>query len=588
MGFTLCSSSTEISFSCLESICQNKSLKSLVPKAFSRLSDLNRKNRHCGIVRKTFVSCHLVPGQLEGSFIVNKKLHEPPLKLEFVRTLLIDNYDSYTYNIYQELSVINGLPPVVIRNDEWSWEDVCYYLYEEKAFDNIVISPGPGSPTCPSDIGICLRLLLECSDIPILGVCLGHQALGYVHGAHVIHAPEPIHGRLSDIEHNNCGLFNGIPSGQNSGFKVVRYHSLVIDPTSLRRELIPIAWTSSSETIPSFRIEKNIDSYNGAFERQDGSHSFSNSLSAKSENGLQRHCPKSQEMKNGNILMGIMHSSRPHYGLQFHPESIATCHGRQIFKNFAEITKDYWFGLRSSSDSKRKVHYSVTLSSELYLACTQVPNVTQLFQDVARLGFDVIADYESYGICRAELAFHLWGVKEGHSGDNDMAFNHGGHLSIEDADGNITTNYLEDGFFDFLNQLRLVYEVSTFPDLGGSSLESRYDLKVECGAQMNRHKSSAPDACLFFTDNLVVIDHHCEDIYVMSILDQTPNTTPWMDNIEQKLLNMKLYPPRIYKKRRKLRVVSHDANDEKCWRNRFVGTLFESPRKKSGPICGVA
>jgi para-aminobenzoate synthetase len=94
------------------------------------------------------------------------------------------------------------------------------WVYKERAFDNIVISPGPGSPACPSDIGICLRILCECGDIPILGVCLGHQALGLVHGAKIVHAPEAIHGRLSEIEHNGCYLFNHIPSGINSGFKV--------------------------------------------------------------------------------------------------------------------------------------------------------------------------------------------------------------------------------------------------------------------------------------------------------------------------------------------------------------------------------
>ncbi|MCL7040798.1 hypothetical protein MKW94_020994, partial [Papaver nudicaule] len=110
-------------------------------------------------------------------------------------------------------------PPVVVHNDELTWEFLQHYLYEEKAFDNIVISPGPGSPMCPADIGICLQILLECRDIPILGVCLGHQALGYVHGARIIHAPEPVHGRLSEIEHTGCNLFLEIPSGHNSGFK---------------------------------------------------------------------------------------------------------------------------------------------------------------------------------------------------------------------------------------------------------------------------------------------------------------------------------------------------------------------------------
>ncbi|KAI3470453.1 hypothetical protein Pfo_027116 [Paulownia fortunei] len=612
MGFTLCSSSTEIAFSCLESISQNKNLKSVVRKAFSRLGDLNRKYRHDGVVKKAFVSSHLVPGQLEGSYVGEKQLNEPFSKLEFVRTLLIDNYDSYTYNIYQELSVINGLPPVVIHNDEWSWEDVCHYLYEEKAFDNIVISPGPGSPTCAADIGICLRLLLECRDIPILGVCLGHQALGYVHGAQVIHAPEPIHGRLSDIEHNDCGLFQGIPSGRNSGFKVVRYHSLVIDPRSLPRELIPIAWTSSPETIPFLGIQ-NFDSYHDAFERQSGTQVFAKSLSTKSKNGFQWHSSNSQEMQNGNILMGIMHSTRPHYGLQFHPESIATCHGRKIFKNFAEITKDYWFRLRPSSNSKRKVHNP---------ACMQVPNVTQLFQDVVRSkhlvnGFDnnkraslcnsmntshsrnakflklkwrkVECSMsqvggagnifcELFGDHHAENTFWLdsssretsrarFSFMGGKGGSlwrqvtfrllnkrfdcSDMAFNHGGYLSIEDAEGSIRSAYLEDGFFDFLNQelQSFCYDAADYEGLpfdfyGGYIGYIGYDLKVECGAYANSHKSRAPDACLFFADNLLVIDHHFDDIYVMSILDESTSTTLWLDDVEQKLLNMKPRPLR--------------------------------------------
>uniref|UniRef100_A0A2P2IKW1 anthranilate synthase n=1 Tax=Rhizophora mucronata TaxID=61149 RepID=A0A2P2IKW1_RHIMU len=184
------------------------------------LTNSENVQRSCGKSKKLAISSHLMPGHLEGSFMGRKRLECPGPKLEFVRTLLIDNYDSYTYNIYQELSVINGVPPVVVRNDEWTWEDLCHYLYEEKAFDNIVISPGPGSPTCPADIGICLQLLLECRDVPILGVCLGHQALGYAHGARITHAPEPVHGRLSEIEHNGSKLFHNIPSGAKSGFKV--------------------------------------------------------------------------------------------------------------------------------------------------------------------------------------------------------------------------------------------------------------------------------------------------------------------------------------------------------------------------------
>ncbi|KAA8534354.1 hypothetical protein F0562_031895 [Nyssa sinensis] len=332
----------------------------LVSKPFIRVGDFTKKENiqvfnHGS--RKAFISGHLVPGHLEGSFMGRKRLEEPSRKLEFVRTLLIDNYDSYTYNIYQELSVINGLPPVVVQNDAWTWKDICHYLYEENAFDNIVISPGPGSPTCPEDIGICLRLLLECRDIPILGVCLGHQALGYVHGARVVHASEPVHGRLSEIEHRGCRLFHDIPSGRNSGFKVVRYHSLVVDAESLPKELIPIAWTSSSDTLSFLGTQKSDVIPNG-YESQLGQQISIESFSRKFKSGNSFSLSDSEGLRSGKVLMGIMHSTRPHYGLQFHPESVATCHGRQIFKNFREITEDYWLRMRSSSISERKVHYT--------------------------------------------------------------------------------------------------------------------------------------------------------------------------------------------------------------------------------------
>lgn len=130
-----------------------------------------------------------------------------------------------------------------------------------------------------------------------------------MHGAQVVHASEPVHGRLSEVEHNGCQLFQGIPSGRNSGFKVVRYHSLVIDSESLPEVLIPIAWTSR------------------------------NGSSSLVEYG---------QTRNARVLMGVKHSTRPHYGVQFHPESVATCHGSQIFKNFREITDDYWLRCRSS------------------------------------------------------------------------------------------------------------------------------------------------------------------------------------------------------------------------------------------------
>lgn len=270
-----------------------------------------------------------------------------------VRTLLIDNYDSYTYNIFQELSVVNGVPPVVVRNDEWTWRDVYNWVYKERAFDNIIISPGPGSPACPSDIGICLRILCECGDIPILGVCLGHQALGFVHGAKIVHAPEAIHGRLSEIEHNGCCLFNHIPSGINSGFKAVRYHSLVIEAGSLSEDLVSIAWTASPKML-SFLGSGQPDITSSPFWGSLDNLLGTNPLERSGNGGKIPNMNNARVSDGYRVVMGIRHSSRSHYGVQFHPESVATHYGRQIFQNFKRITTE--FGLRSSLLQERKVH----------------------------------------------------------------------------------------------------------------------------------------------------------------------------------------------------------------------------------------
>ncbi|KAL3370873.1 hypothetical protein AABB24_007743 [Solanum stoloniferum] len=492
------SSSFMIASSCRQNL-QSRKYFLLAPEPFEKIGMIDALQKYNRKERKVLISSHLVPGHLDASGTRKKFLHEPVPKLEFVRTLLIDNYDSYTYNIYQELSIINGMPPVVIRNDEWTWKEVYHYLYEERAFDNIVISPGPGSPTCPSDIGVCLRLLLECIDIPILGVCLGHQALGYVHGAQVVHAPEPVHGRLSDIEHNGCQLFHEIPSGRNSGFKVVRYHSLVIDPKSLPKELIPIAWTSTAETLPFHGVERSNSFLNASKENED------------IFNGMLELSDDSKDVQGGKVLMGVMHSSRPHYGLQFHPESVATSYGRQLFKNFRKITEDYWLLLTSTSIKERRAHYA---------ACMQVPNLDPLSQSVARRGHlvnklierrtaevdgtlnlshpghcvnflkmtwkkldcsvsqvggadnifcELFGDQkaknsfwlDSSSIEKGRARFSFMGGKGGSlwkqlsfrlSNRSDRTCKGGGHLSVEDANGHVNCKFLEDGFFDYLNK----------------------------------------------------------------------------------------------------------------------------------------
>lgn len=190
--------------------------------------------------------------------------------------LMIDNYDSFTYNIVQYFGELDQEVKVV-RNDQVTLEEI-----ERWQPKYLVIGPGPCSP---SEAGISIPAIQHfAGKIPLLGVCLGHQAIGQAFGGKIIRAKTVMHGRLSDMYHNNTGIFSNLPSP----FSATRYHSLVIDQTRVPECLEVNCWT----------------------QEQDGS------------------------MEE---IMGVKHKTLPIEGVQFHPESILSQHGHQIFKNFLEI-----------------------------------------------------------------------------------------------------------------------------------------------------------------------------------------------------------------------------------------------------------
>ncbi|RXI09124.1 hypothetical protein DVH24_023268 [Malus domestica] len=574
MNFTLCSSSSELRYPLVEGLpYTNKNM--LESEPFVKVDKFNKKdntqvsNHDAG---KLVMSTNLMPRCLNGSYVGKNNLKEPGWKLEFVRTLLIDNYDSYTYNIYQELSVINGVPPVVVRNDELTWKDIRYYLYEENAFDNVVISPGPGSPTCPADIGICLQVLLDCWDIPILGVCLGHQALGYVHGAKVVHAPEPVHGRLSEVEHNGCRLFNDIPSGHDSGFKVVRYHSLVIDAESLPDELIPIAWTSSMDALSFIETQKSDFSLEYAV----------GYFSEKLKNGSYSPFSHSGKMQSVKVLMGIMHSTRPHYGVQMPQRLFTEVPGYQQLVNNADgqlYSKASRSSLLQNSESNASCSGMVDMVNLLHPSAgvKYLKLKWKKFKHLAgKVGGAKNIFCELFGHHKAENTFWLdsssiekrrarfsfMGGKGGTlwkqltfklSERSDKTLKGSGFLSVEDAQGSTSSTFLDEvsqcevisaTWSLFQELLSFCYDEKDYEGLpfdfhGGYVGYMGYSLKVECGASSNCHKSKTPDACFFFADNLVVIDHCSDDVYILSIKEECTSTTPWLDNTEQKLLSLK-------------------------------------------------
>ncbi|MCX7381352.1 MAG: aminodeoxychorismate/anthranilate synthase component II [Alphaproteobacteria bacterium] len=186
--------------------------------------------------------------------------------------LLIDNYDSFTFNLVHYLGEVGAVCDVR-RNDALSVQDAMAMAPEA-----IVLSPGPCTP---NEAGICLDLIKAAAGrIPLLGVCLGHQAIGQAFGGEVVRAPEPMHGKMSAVTHDDSDIFAGIPSP----FQATRYHSLIV-----RRDTLPDALVETART--------------------------------------------------GEIIMGLRHRSLPVFGVQFHPESIASQHGHAMLANFIAIAR---------------------------------------------------------------------------------------------------------------------------------------------------------------------------------------------------------------------------------------------------------
>lgn len=191
------------------------------------------------------------------------------------RTLVIDNYDSFTYNLVHFLGEL-GADITVVRNDKITLDEIASI-----APDAIVLSPGPCTPT---EAGVCLAVIDRFkADIPILGVCLGHQAIGQAMGGDVVRAPYLVHGKTAKINHTGKGLFRGL----NAGFEATRYHSLIVQQSTLPAAL---------------------------------------EVTATTEDGL---------------IMGMQHKTLPLHGVQFHPESIASENGHALLQNFLNIARDF-------------------------------------------------------------------------------------------------------------------------------------------------------------------------------------------------------------------------------------------------------
>ncbi len=415
-------------------------------------------------------------------------------------TLLVDNYDSYTYNVFHLLAAVTGEEPIVIHNDMVSWRALSRW-----DFDAIVLSPGPGRPERWHDFGVCSDILRS-SEIPVLGVCLGHQGLGHVLSGLVGTAPAAMHGRLSQVQHLGSGLFEGIPQD----FSVVRYHSLAVTGP-LEPEGRVTAWTP------------------------DG------------------------------VVMGIEHCHRPLWGVQFHPESIATEHGRALIENFYALAR------RRSAARARRGSLPVAPTPRTRRPRARSGNGARP-GDSARLELHVrsIAGeppteplFERlFGA--AEYAFWL------DSADAPTRLAQRSYLGTTAGPDRLVLEYdVEEGrvtrhaaagstaeyrsIFDALDRELSVRTVEPLADLRSAGLEQGliggfvgylgYECKADCGSP-NAHSSDVPDAVMMLANRIVAVDHTrgCTHLLALGGAGDA-DAAGWLDEAEAVVRETLAAPP---------------------------------------------
>jgi para-aminobenzoate synthetase len=391
-----------------------------------------------------------------------------------MRTLLVDNHDSYTYNVFHLLAGVSGEQPIVIDNDAVSWRALSRW-----DFDAIVLSPGPGSPDRWHDFCVC-NDILRFSEIPVLGICLGHQGLGHLLDGKVSSAPEVMHGRLSQIHHEGNGLFEGIPQG----FPVVRYHSLAI--TDMGPDGHVTAWTD------------------------DG------------------------------VVMGIEHRQRPLWGVQFHPESVETEYGAALIENFYTLARKLktsrWRGAKRPKEVLRRTHTRRSVDSGVKLLTRTIEGEAPtevLFEEL--FGEAEYAFWLDSADAPTRLAQRSYlGTS---AGAERCVLEYDVEAGAIHAQRAGTTTTERGTIFDVLDRELPKHAVEPQDGLppgllGGFVGYLGYELKADCGSP-NVHKSDVHDAVMMLANRLVVVDHvgHRTHLVVLCRGDEA-GAERWLDEAE--------------------------------------------------------
>jgi para-aminobenzoate synthetase len=391
-----------------------------------------------------------------------------------MNTLLVDNYDSYTYNVFHLLAAVSGEEPIVVHNDMVSWRALSRW-----DFDAVVLSPGPGRPERWHDFGVCSDILRS-SEIPVLGICLGHQGLGHVLSGMVATAPMAMHGRLSSVQHIGSGLFAGIPQD----FSVVRYHSLAVSG-ALGPEGRVTAWTG------------------------DG------------------------------VVMGIEHCRRPMWGVQFHPESIATEHGLALVENFYALARHH------RRPSARATRRPVAPARRPRARSERASSTTLRVRTIEGEPSTELLFERLFG--KAEYAFWLDSADAPTrlARSSFMGTSMGAErcvLQYDVREGAVTSiradgHSVEYGsIFDVLDREIAAHAIEAPAELhgllGGFVGYLGYECKADCGSPCV-HRSDMPDAIVMLANRVLAVDHERHVTHLLVVCaGQDAEADEWLDEAE--------------------------------------------------------
>ena len=420
--------------------------------------------------------------------------------------LILDHYDSFTFNLQQQVARLSGVTPIVIRHDHITLDAI-----KTLAPAAIILSPGPGRADKASDFAIGKHVILDL-NLPVLGVCLGHQGLCCAYGGRLVAARQLIHGRLSPITHNsNDPLFHGIPRR----FSAVRYHSLAIATADLPSELEPLAWDPEGE------------------------------------------------------LMAVRHRKRPLWGVQFHPESIASEYGDHLIGNFLKTSQN---DAPSNLSTQRQTHNK----TQTFQKKPSRPAPNPFLIHYHKLTLESLSNVEA----TEAIFLHLYSASANafwldSASDNgrfsfmgDSSGPHSYLLTYNSRHRQLTLSYpnqnvtaqdgLEkntDSIFNFLSRRLSKNATPPPPKLpfdfnGGFVGYFGYELKSECGPTPSNpscYTSPLPDAAFIFADRFLAFDHDENALYLVALSREPDHhntaTAQWFTSIESRLRSLPIPPP---------------------------------------------